>query len=65
MQINLNGESLVLDNSMNIVQLLSELELTGRLAVEVNRQIIPRSLFSTYEIESGDNIEIVEAIGGG
>ena len=65
MQINLNGESLVLDNSMNIVQLLSRLEISGRLAVEVNQRIIPRSLFSTYEIKSGDNIEIVEAIGGG
>ncbi|MCK5499030.1 MAG: sulfur carrier protein ThiS, partial [Gammaproteobacteria bacterium] len=47
------------------VQLLSKLELSGRLAVEVNQHIIPRSLFSTYEIESGDNVEIVEAIGGG
>ncbi len=65
MQITLNGESLVLDNPLNIVQLLSKIELSGRLAVEVNQDIIPRSLFSTYEIESGDNVEIVEAIGGG
>jgi len=65
MQITLNGDSLVLENPVNIVQLLSKLELTGRLAVEVNQRIIPRSLFSTYEIESGDNVEIVEAIGGG
>lgn len=65
MQIILNGESLVVNNQVNIVQLLSRLEISGRLAVEVNQQIIPRSLFSTYEIESGDNVEIVEAIGGG
>jgi sulfur carrier protein len=65
MQITINGESLDLDNSINIVQLLSKLELSGRLAVEVNRRIIPRSLFSTYEIESGDHVEIVAAIGGG
>lgn len=65
MQITLNGESIVLDNKESIVQLLSRLEITGRLAVEVNQRIIPRSLFSTYEIKSGDNIEIVEAIGGG
>jgi thiamine biosynthesis protein ThiS len=55
----------VIDNQVNIVQLLSRLEISGRLAVEVNQRIIPRSLFSTYEIESGDNVEIVEAIGGG
>jgi sulfur carrier protein len=65
MQITLNGESLVIDNQVNIVQLLSRLEVSGRLAIEVNQRIIPRSLFSTYEIESGDNVEIVEAIGGG
>ncbi len=65
MRIILNGESIALDNQVNIVQLLSQLEISGRLAVEVNQRIIPRSLFSTYEIKSGDNIEIVEAIGGG
>ena len=65
MQITLNGKSIVLDKKENIVQLLSRLEISGRLAVEVNQRIIPRSLFSTYEIKSGDNIEIVEAIGGG
>ena len=65
MQIILNGESIELDNQVNIVQLLSQLEISGRHAVEVNQRIIPRSLFSTYEIESGDNVEIVEAIGGG
>ena len=65
MQITLNGESIDLDNSVNIDQLLFKLELSGRLAVEVNQRIIPRSLFSTYEIESGDRVEIVEAIGGG
>ncbi len=65
MQITLNSKSIVLDEQMNIVQLLSLLTISGHLAVEVNQQIIPRSLFSTYEIESGDTIEIVEAIGGG
>jgi sulfur carrier protein len=65
MQITLNGESLVLDNQVNIFQLLSRLEISGRFAVEVNQQIISRSSFSTYKIEPGDNIEIIEAVGGG
>jgi sulfur carrier protein len=65
MQIILNGESLILDDSVNIAQLLSKLKLSGRLAVEVNQHIIPRSSFTTYKIELGDNVEIVEAIGGG
>ncbi len=65
MQIILNGESIDLDNSVTIIQLLSRLELSGPLAIEVNQRIIPRSLFSTYQIKSGDLVEIVEAIGGG
>ncbi len=65
MNITLNGESLDLDSSVNIIQLLSRLELSGRLAVEINQRIVPRSSFTTYEIKAGDTIEIVEAIGGG
>ena len=65
MQITLNGETLILANQMKIGQLLSSLEISGRFAVEINKQIIPCSSFSTYEIESGDNVEIIEAVGGG
>lgn len=65
MQITLNGESLDLDSCVNIAQLLTRLELSGRLAVEVNHRIVPRSSFPTYEIKAGDKVEIVEAIGGG
>lgn len=65
MQITLNGESLQLNKPLNIIQLLSRLKISGRLAVEINQQIIPRNAFSTYIIKSSDNIEIVEAIGGG
>ena len=65
MNITLNGETLEFEKQLNIVQLLSRLEISGRLAVEVNQQIIPRSSFSTYELISGDNIEIIEAVGGG
>jgi thiamine biosynthesis protein ThiS len=50
---------------VNIVHLLSRFELSGHLAVEVHQHIVPRSSFATYEIQSDDIIEIVEAIGGG
>jgi len=33
--------------------------------VEINRQIIPRSVYREREIKAGDRIEIVHAIGGG
>jgi sulfur carrier protein len=33
--------------------------------VEVNREIVPRSLHTTRTLVDGDQIEIVHAIGGG
>jgi thiamine biosynthesis protein ThiS len=42
------------------------LELEGkRYAIEVNEQIIPRSEHGIYALKTGDDVEIVQAIGGG
>ena len=66
MQIHLNGEALDIAEGSTIYQLLEILELTqGRLAVEVNADIIPRSQHSSTELKAGDRVEIVQAIGGG
>lgn len=65
MQIQLNGNPLSIDNITTVQDLLDVLKLSGRLAIEVNHQIVPRSLFQSHILNSGDNIEIVHAIGGG
>ena len=65
MQIILNGKTCSFDRVVTIQELLDNLRLTGRLAVEVNHEIIPRSLFQTHTLKDGDAIEIVRAIGGG
>ena len=65
MHIQLNGNPLSIDNILTIQDLLDDLNLSGRLAVEVNHQIVPRSLFQSHILTSGDIIEIVHAIGGG
>ena len=36
-----------------------------RVAVEVNREIVPRSLHAQHALREGDRVEIVQAIGGG
>ena len=36
-----------------------------RLAIAVNRQVIPRSQFDAHQLQDGDRIEILEAVGGG
>ena len=65
MQIILNGKTRSFESVITVQDLLATMQLTGRLAVEVNKEIIPHSLFKTHEIHSGDIIEIVHAIGGG
>jgi len=40
--------------------------LSGRrLAMEVNREIVPRSEYAEHVLHDGDQVEIVHAIGGG
>ncbi len=61
----INGEMRALDNARTVIELLTVLELTGRLAVEVNGEIVPRSGYADYQLQHNDSIEIVRAIGGG
>jgi thiamine biosynthesis protein ThiS len=66
MHIVVNGESREVDDQLTAWQLIELLGLTdARLAMEVNREIVPRSTFDTRRLQPGDQVEIVRAIGGG
>jgi sulfur carrier protein len=66
MQIQLNGDAKALADDSTLADLVAKLGLTGkRIAVEVNREIIPRSLHATHLLQEGDAVEVVHAIGGG
>lgn len=65
MQLIINGEKRRFDKVSTVQDLLDELELEGRIAVEINEDIIPRSRYRTHALQTGDRIEIVHAIGGG
>jgi sulfur carrier protein len=66
MEILLNGEAREVDEATTVANLL---EVTGlverRVAVEVNREIVPRSRHGERRLVAGDRVEIVHAIGGG
>jgi sulfur carrier protein len=65
-KIQVNGSILELSAPCTIADLLHTLDMTaGRVAVEVNQNIIPRSQHQSTAIINGDIIEIVQAIGGG
>jgi len=66
MQIQLNGEMQDVRDDMSIAELVEELGFAGRrIAVEVNLEIIPRSFHAQHRLQSGDKVEVVQAIGGG
>ncbi len=64
--ITLNGEPRQLPQSATVLDLLQAEHLTERrVAVEVNAEIVIRSLHATHVLEDGDVVEIVHALGGG
>lgn len=66
MDIRLNGAPRALPAPCTIERLLAEAGLAGRrVAVEVNGEIVPRSLHATHGLHDGDRVEIVQALGGG
>jgi len=66
MHITLNGEQQGVTDGTTLAKLIDNLGLKGqRIAVEVNEELIPRSLHDQQLLAEGDAIEIVHAIGGG
>jgi sulfur carrier protein len=66
MQIVVNGQPQDFDQAPTVADLLAAMELKGRrVAVEVNREIVPRSLHGERRLSEADRVEVVVAIGGG
>lgn len=66
MQIVVNGEPRNVPAGANAVRIIELLALGGqRVAVEVNGEILPRSRYAEHELQAGDRVEIVHAVGGG
>ena len=66
MTITLNGEPRELTDGTTMAQLLEQLALEPRrVAVERNRQLLPRRLYGDTVLADGDSLEIVTLVGGG
>lgn len=65
MRIHVNGGAQEVADGSRLGELLALLELRGRIAVEVNGELVPRRVHATHALSDGDRIEIVQAIGGG
>lgn len=66
MQIFVNGEPRNCTDGQSLSQLIESLGMKGdRVAVEVNREIVPRTLWQATPLHEGDRLEIVHFVGGG
>jgi sulfur carrier protein len=66
MDIVLNGEARSLDGTPTLADLLAAAGLAGRrVAVEVNREIVPRGRHAEHRLQDGDRVEVIVAMGGG
>jgi sulfur carrier protein len=64
--VRVNGEPLKLSQGASIATLLEKLAVsTPRVAVERNRDIVPKGEYATTALAEGDELEVVEFVGGG
>ena len=61
-----NGETREAASGVTVSELLQGLGIhSGRVAIERNRQILPRANWSETRVVEGDRYEIVQFVGGG
>lgn len=66
MQILLNGAPRDCVQGITVASLLEQAGYGDkRVAVEVNREIVPRGLHVKFVVAEGDSVEVIHAVGGG
>ena len=66
MKITLNGEPFELEGPLTVIELLKQLDIDPRrIAIEHNLIVLKRPAFDDTTIKAGDEIEIVNFVGGG
>jgi sulfur carrier protein len=70
MKVHINGEERVFDQAathpFTLALLIESLAMKpDRVAVELNRNIVPRDRWSETPLKDGDRLEIVHFVGGG
>jgi sulfur carrier protein len=65
-QIHVNGEIQQLELGTSVRALLDHLGLNpGRVAIEYNLEILPKTKWEQTQVAAGDRFEIVQFVGGG
>src|SRR5438270_9399483 len=66
LELTINGETQTLPAPVTLAELLERLgHDRRRIAVEVNREVVPQPRHASHLLASGDAVEIVTLVGGG
>ena len=66
MTITLNGDPREISGPISISNLLEQLEIDARrVAVELNMAVVKKAAYDSSVIKEGDEVEIVNFVGGG
>jgi thiamine biosynthesis protein ThiS len=66
MIIYVNGEQRKYVEGATVADVVNDMNLTGKkIAIELNKEILPFQQYTTQRLNAEDHLEIVHAIGGG
>ncbi len=66
MKISVNGDTREYGENAVVLDIISDLELEGkRIAIELNKEILPHDKYQSQKLQANDALEIIQAIGGG
>ena len=66
MNLTINGENRTLFSAETLQALVEQLGMkSDRVAIELNREIVPREQWAQTPLNDGDRLEIVHFVGGG
>ncbi|MEZ6047615.1 MAG: sulfur carrier protein ThiS [Planctomycetaceae bacterium] len=66
MRVTINGDEREIADGLTLSELISQLEMNPKfIAVERNRELVPRAEHASCTLEENDQLEIVTLVGGG
>ena len=66
MKLTINGEDREFSSTLTVASLIAQLDMKpDRVAVELNRDLVPRERWDQTQLSDGDKLEIVHFVGGG
>ena len=66
MKLQINGEEKSIECPLTLVALIEQMGMKpDRVAIELNREIVPRDQWPQINLSEGDRLEIVKVVAGG